>query len=93
MGNGEVTRVIVGSVAFVLGAALWFHSRARGARAAGTVVTVATLPRVGLAVAALGLSVLASSRPGVGWSVSSICFSVIAIVLIVMVLRDNVRRR
>jgi len=29
---------------------------------------------------------------GISWSISSICFSVVAIVLIVWVLRDNLRR-
>jgi len=45
-----------------------------------------------IAIGALGLSVAAASRPGVGWSISSICFSIIAIVLILIVLRDMLRR-
>ena len=50
------------------------------------------VPPLAIAIGALGLSVGASSRPGVGWSISSICFSLIAIILIVMVLRDMLRR-
>ena len=50
--------------------------------------------RLGLALGSLGLSVLANTQRarGFGWSVSSICFSLISIVLIVWVLHDNLRR-
>ena len=87
-----MTRLVVGAVAFVAGALLWFFSRGRPVAAATTPVPVATLPRVGLALSALGLATLASTQPGVAWSVSSICFSLVAIVLIVTVLRDSLRR-
>jgi hypothetical protein len=89
-----VTRLVVGGLAFVAGALLWFLSRARARPLApgAAPVPVATLPRVGLALAALGLATLASTQPGVAWSVSSICFSLVAIVLIVTVLRDSLRR-
>lgn len=50
------------------------------------------MPRLALALGALGVSTLAATRPGVSWSISSICFSVIAIVLIATVLRDILRR-
>jgi hypothetical protein len=52
------------------------------------------VPRLGLALGALGLAVLANTQRarGISWSISSICFSVVAIVLIVWVLRDNLRR-
>jgi hypothetical protein len=50
------------------------------------------VPTLAIAIAALGVSVAASSQPGVGWSVSSICFSIIAIVLILSVIRDMLRR-
>jgi hypothetical protein len=86
-----MTRLIVGSVAFAAGALLWFYSRA-GASPAARPAHVSTRPRAGLALAALGLSTLASAQPGLGWSISSICFSVVAIVLIVTVLRDSMRR-
>jgi peptidoglycan/LPS O-acetylase OafA/YrhL len=50
------------------------------------------VPPLAIAIAALGLSVAASSQPGVGWSISSICFSLIAIVLILTVIRDILKR-
>ena len=50
------------------------------------------LPSLAIAIGALGLSVAASSRPGVWWSISSICFSLIAIVLILLVIRDILKR-
>lgn len=50
------------------------------------------LPRLALAVTALGAGTLASTRPGVGWSVSSIAFSLIAIVLLIGVIRATLRR-
>ena len=65
---------------------LWFASRRERSRVPGWVSILA------IAIAALGISVGAASRPGIGWSISSICFSVIAIVLIVVVLRDLLRR-
>jgi hypothetical protein len=83
-------RLVVGAVTFVAGAALWFFTRRRPVddpRAPG-----ASLPRIGIAAAALGLSVLASSQPGLGWSISSICYSLVAIVLLVRVARDALRR-
>jgi peptidoglycan/LPS O-acetylase OafA/YrhL len=51
------------------------------------------VPTLAVAIAALGISTAAASQPGVGWSVSSICFSLIAIILIVTVIRDILRRR
>jgi len=65
---------------------LWFTSRRERSRVPRWV------PSLAIAIGALGLSVAASSRPGVGWSISSICFSLIAIVLILTVLRDILRR-
>ena len=71
----------------LLGATLlWFASRRERSRVPGWVSILA------IAIAALGVSVGAASRPGIGWSISSICFSVIAIVLILVVLRDLLRR-
>jgi hypothetical protein len=51
------------------------------------------LGRLGLAIAALGVATGATAAPGVGWSISAICFALIAIVLIVTVLADQLRRR
>ena len=50
------------------------------------------LPRLAVAVSALGAGTLASTRPGVAWSISSISFSLIAIILLVLVIRDTLRR-
>jgi hypothetical protein len=36
--------------------------------------------------------VAVASRPGLGWSISSICFSLIAIVLILVVIREILKR-
>ena len=50
------------------------------------------VPTLSIAIAALGLSTAAATQPGIGWSISSICFSLIAIVLILVVIRDMLRR-
>ena len=71
----------------LIGAALlWLASRRERSRVPRWV------PSLAIAIGALGLSVAASSRPGIGWSISSICFSVIAIVLILLVIRDILKR-
>src|SRR5688500_11810744 len=84
-------RFWLGVVTFLSGAVVWFLTAPTFARP-GRPPRPAWLARFGLALGALGLSVLASTRPGFGWTISSICFSLIAIVLLVWVLRDNVRR-
>ena len=50
------------------------------------------MPRLALAVTALGVGTLASTRPGIAWSVSSISFSLVAIVLLLLVIRETLRR-
>ena len=50
------------------------------------------VPPLAIAIGALGLSTAAASQPGLGWSISSICFSLIAIILIVTVIREMLRR-
>jgi len=50
------------------------------------------VPTLAVAIGALGISTAAASQPGLGWSISSICFSLIAIILIVTVIRDMLRR-
>jgi peptidoglycan/LPS O-acetylase OafA/YrhL len=50
------------------------------------------VPTLAIAIAALGISTAAASQPGLGWSISSICFSLIAIILIVIVIREILRR-
>ena len=91
MGAALSPRVVIGALAFVAGAALWFFSR-RSAVAAERGAPAASLPRIGVAMGALGLSILASSQRGLGWSVSSICYSLVAILLLVRVARDSLRR-
>jgi hypothetical protein len=65
---------------------LWFASRRERSRIPSWVPTLA------IAIGALGVSVAVASQPGVGWSISSICFSLIAIILILVVIRDMLRR-
>ena len=91
MGDAMTPRVVIGIAAFVAGAALWYFTRRSGVptdpRNLG-----ASLPRIGVAVGALGLSLLASSQRGLGWSISSICYSLVAILMLVRVARDSIRR-
>ena len=65
---------------------LWFASRRERWRVPKWV------PSLAVAIGALGLSTAAASQSGIGWSISSICFSLIAIILIRMVLREILRR-
>ena len=75
------------SATLIIGALLlWFTSRRERSNIPRWV------PPLAIAIGALGLSVAASSQPGVGWSISSICFSLIAIVLILTVIRDILKR-
>jgi hypothetical protein len=50
------------------------------------------LPRLAVAVTALGAGTLAATRPGMAWSFASIGFSLVAIVLLLLVIRDTLRR-
>jgi len=71
----------------LVGAALlWVASRRERSRVPKWV------PVLAIAIAALGLSTLATTQTGIGWSISSICFSIIAIVLILVVIREIIRR-
>jgi hypothetical protein len=71
----------------IVGAALlWFTSRRERSRVPQWVPTLA------VAIASLGISVAVASRPGIGWSISSICFSLIAIILILTVIRAILKR-
>ncbi len=71
----------------VVGAVLlWLASRREQSRVPRWVPTLA------IAIASLGISVAVASRPGIGWSISSICFSLIAIILILVVIREILRR-
>ena len=65
---------------------LWFASRRERSRVPRWVPTLA------MAIASLGVSVAVASQPGIGWSISSICFSLIAIILILVVIREILKR-
>lgn len=76
------------AVTLLVGAGLlWLASRREKSR------VPAWVPTLAIAIASLGVSTAAATRPGVGWSISSICFSIIAIVLILVVIKDILRRR
>ena len=71
----------------VVGAVLvWLGSRGEQSR------VPAWVPTLAMAIASLGISVAVASQPGIGWSISSICFSLIAIILILVVIREILRR-
>jgi hypothetical protein len=44
------------------------------------------LPRVAIATTALGLGTLVAQRPGIGWSIVSSAFSLVAIALLISVI-------
>lgn len=79
-------RLVLASTLVVGAILLWFASRRERTRVPRWVPTLA------VAIGALGISTAAASQPGLGWSISSICFSLIAIILIVTVIRDMLRR-
>jgi hypothetical protein len=80
-------RLWIGIVTFVGGASLWFRSHRLGQAGARW------LGRLGLGMAALGVSTMAMTLPGVPWTITSICFSIVAIALIGWVVADTLRRR
>lgn len=79
-------RVWLGIGTFVFGALLLVWAERLGAAAP------VFMRRLAMGIGALGVATMASTQPGPWWSVSAICFSVIAIVLLVTVLRDSLRR-
>jgi len=79
-------RLVLAATLVVGAILLWFASRRERTRVPRWVPTLA------IAIGALGFSTAAASQPGLGWSISSICFSLIAIILIVTVIRDLLRR-
>jgi len=79
-------RLWIGVVTLLVGLALLVTSRRE------RTAVPPWLPRLALAVTALGVATLAATRSGVSWSVSAISFSLIAIVLLVWVMVDMVRR-
>jgi len=79
-------RLVLAATLVVGAILLWFASRRERTRVPRWVPTLA------VAMGTLGISTAAASQPGLGWSISSICFSLIAIILIVTVIRDMLRR-
>lgn len=79
-------RLTLAATLLVGAALLWSTSRRERGRVPPWVPTLAT------AIGALGLSTAASSQQGLGWSISSISFSIIAIVLILVVMRAILKR-
>ena len=77
----------LGVVTFVAGSVLWrVASRERA-------LVAPWLPRLGLAIAILGLGTLAITLEGVAWNFVSIVASLVAITVIVSVLFEIMRRR
>jgi hypothetical protein len=70
----------------VAGALLWRYAAKPGRRGPPW------LGRLGLAMGSLGLGTLAMTQRGLGWTISSICFSLIAIIYLVSVLYEQLRR-
>jgi hypothetical protein len=78
-------RLWIGIVTFVIGIGLWYRSH--GGAGSGP----AWLGRLGLGASALGLSTLSMTRPGLPWTISSICFSIVAIILLGTVVLELLR--
>lgn len=79
-------RLWIGIGTFLLGIALWYRTQRAPDRGPPW------LGRLGLGAAALGLSTLAMTQPGLSWTISSICFSLVAISLLAWVIIDTLRR-
>ena len=80
-------RLWIGILTFLLGAGIWARSEWR------EVPAPRRGARLGFGTAALGLSTLAMTQPGLPWTIASICFSVAAIILIGWVVVETLRRR
>lgn len=84
-------RLWLGIGTFLVGAAIWFRTSAAFGRTPPA--SALWLPRLGVALGALGIAVMAGTRSGPGWGVSSISFALIAVILLVWVLRDVLGQR
>lgn len=82
-------RLWLGIGTFLVGAVIWFRTSATFGRTPPAAAL--WLPRLGVALGALGIAVMSGTRSGLGWGISSICFALIAVILLVWVLRDNLR--
>jgi hypothetical protein len=77
----------IGIFTFVAGGVLWYVCNRDRA------LVPAWIRRLALGITALGLSTLAATQPELWWKISSISFSLIAIILIGSVLLEHLRRR
>jgi len=76
------------TVTLVVGAALlWLASRREQSRVPRWV------PPLAIARSSLGVSEAVASQSCIGWSISAICFSLIAIMLILVVIREILKRK
>ncbi|MGI8499216.1 MAG: hypothetical protein ACR2OG_16720 [Gemmatimonadaceae bacterium] len=79
-------RIWVGVIMAIGGVALGISSRLERDH------VPATFPRLAAGIFALGLSTLATTRPGIAWSWVSIVLSIIAIFCLISVIRQSFRR-
>ena len=79
-------RLWIGIITFIVGVAVWYRTH----RAPGH--GPPWLGRLGLGTASLGVSTLAMTQSGLPWTVSSICFSIVAIALLGTVVVETLRR-
>lgn len=82
-----VMQLVLGVLTFVGGAMLWYVAQR------DRELVPAWVMRLAAGLTALGLSTLARTQEGIAWSISSICFSLIAIILIGSVVLEMLRRR
>jgi hypothetical protein len=80
-------QLVLGVLTFVGGAMLWYVAQR------DRELVPAWVMRLAAGLTALGLSTLARTQEGLAWSISSICFSLIAIILIGSVVLEMLRRR
>ena len=77
----------LGFLTLAAGVALWLAARWERA------IVPAWVPRLAVGVSFLGLSTLAATRQEPAWSYVSIACSLVAIIMIVRVIRDMLRRQ
>ena len=80
-------QLVLGVLTFVGGATLWYVANRDRELLPEWVM------RLALGLTALGLSTLARTQQGLAWSTSSICFSLIAIIMLASVVLEMLRKR
>ncbi len=92
-------RFWVGAACFLVGGGLWLLARRQehASQASGAPPTARVLPpllpRFGLALGALGAAAMSSTRPELSWTISTICFAAVSIVLFITILVEQLRGR